>query len=70
MSKKILFLMPDFNGGGAESVFVQLANYFNLKYQIHFMVLDASGPNLKKLDTDIKIVELKKKKLYQIYLSN
>jgi len=53
--------MPDFNGGGAESVFVQLANYFNLKYQIHFMVLDASGPNLKKLDTDIKIVELKKK---------
>ena len=41
MNKKILFLMPDFNGGGAEGVFVQLANYFSLKYQVHFMVLNS-----------------------------
>ena len=60
MSKKILFLMVDFNGGGAEGVFVQLANYFSSKYQVHFMVLKLSGPNLKKLNTNIKLIELKK----------
>ena len=60
MNKKILFLMPDFNGGGAEGVFVQLANYFTLKYQVHFMVLKVSGPNLKKLNTNITLIELKK----------
>ncbi|MDB9940943.1 glycosyltransferase [Candidatus Pelagibacter sp.] len=60
MNKKILFLMPDFNGGGAEGVFIQLANYFSLKYQVHFMVLKSSGPNLNKLNTNIKVIELKK----------
>ena len=60
MNKKILFLMPDFNGGGAEGVFVQLANYFSLKYQVHFMVLNSYGPNLNKLNTNIKVIELKK----------
>ena len=60
MNKKILFLMPDFNGGGAEGVFVQLANYFSLKHQVHFMVLNSYGPNLCKLNTSIKIIELKK----------
>ena len=60
MNKKILFLMPDFNGGGAEGVFVQLANYFSLRYQVHFMVLNSFGPNLKKLNTNIKVIELKK----------
>ena len=60
MSKKILFLMVDFNGGGAEGVFVQLANYFSSKYQVHFMVLKLAGPNLKKLNTNIKLIELKK----------
>ena len=52
--------MPDFNGGGAEGVFVQLANYFSLKHQVHFMVLNSYGPNLCKLNTSIKIIELKK----------
>jgi len=70
MSKKILFLMPDFNGGGAEGVFVQLANYFTLKYQVHFMVLKVSGPNSKKLNTNITLIELKKdssiKSIFQI----
>jgi glycosyltransferase involved in cell wall biosynthesis len=70
MNKKILFLMPDFNGGGAEGVFVQLANYFTLKYQVHFMVLKVSGPNSKKLNTNITLIELKKdssiKSIFQI----
>lgn len=61
MNKKILFLITDFNGGGAENVFVQLANYFSLKYEVHFMVLRAKGPNLLKLNKNIKLIELKKK---------
>jgi glycosyltransferase involved in cell wall biosynthesis len=59
--KKILFLLPDFSIGGAENVFVKLANFFGMKYEIYFMVLEAKGPNLKKIDQKIKIIELKKK---------
>lgn len=58
MSKKLLFLMVDFNGGGAEGVFVQLANYFSSKYEVHFLVLRSSGPNFNKLNKDIKLIEL------------
>ena len=71
MKKKILFLITDLNGGGAENVFVQLANHFSIKYEVHFMVLSASGPNLLKLKSNIKIIELKKKKsLYSIFKIN
>ena len=61
MKKKILFLIPDLRGGGAEGVFVKLANFFTLKYEIHFMVLNAKGPNISKLNKKIKLIELKKK---------
>ncbi len=60
MIKKLLFLMVDFNGGGAEGVFVQLANYFSSKYEVHFIVLRSSGPNFNKLNKNIKLKELKK----------
>ncbi len=68
MNKKILFLITDFNGGGAENVFVQLANYFSMKYEVHFMVLSATGPNLLNLKSNIKLIELKKKALYFQFL--
>ena len=48
MNKKILFLTTDFSGGGAEGIWVQLANHFSLLYEVHFMFLKAFGPNLKK----------------------
>lgn len=71
MNKKILFLITDFNGGGAENVFVQLANYFSMKYEVHFMVLSASGPNLLNLKSNIKLVELKKKSsIFSIFKIN
>ena len=60
MNKKILFLTTDFSGGGAEGIWVQLANHFSLKYEVHFMVLKAFGPNLEKLNSNIRLVELKK----------
>ncbi len=53
--------MPDFSGGGAEGVFIQLANFFSKKNNVHFMVLNKSGPNILKLEKNIKIVELNKK---------
>tara|TARA_Y100000768_G_scaffold63599_1_gene43713 strand:- start:13920 stop:14978 length:1059 start_codon:yes stop_codon:yes gene_type:complete len=62
MKKKILFLINDFRSGGAESVFVQLANFFSIKYEVHFMVLKAEGPNLKNLNERIKLIELKKRR--------
>ncbi len=61
IKKKILFLINDFRGGGAEGVFVKLANFFALKYEIHFMVLNSKGSNKNKLRSNIKIIKLKKK---------
>lgn len=56
--KKILFAMPDFRGGGAEGVFIQIANYLCNKYVIEFIVLKKNGANLKRLNESIKVKEL------------
>ena len=60
MYEKLLFLITDLRGGGAEGVFVKLANYFTRNYDIHFMVLNSKGFNKNKLSTNIKLIELKK----------
>jgi glycosyltransferase involved in cell wall biosynthesis len=57
--KKLLFAIPDFRGGGAENVFVLLANYFSASYSVHFAVLSQSGPNRKRLIDSIQVFELK-----------
>lgn len=61
MTKKLLFLTTDFSGGGAENVLVQLANYFSLNYEVHYIVLSNKGPNLSKLNSSIKLFVLNKK---------
>lgn len=59
--RKILFAIPDFRGGGAEGVFIQIANYLCDKYVIEFVVLKKNGVNFRKLDESIKVKELNKK---------
>ena len=58
---KVLFAIPNFRGGGAEGVFIQIANYLCDKYTIEFIVLKKDGVNLEKLDESIKVRELNKK---------
>ena len=42
--KKILILLPDLKGGGAEKLHVNLANYWTLKgYQVKFILLENRG---------------------------
>lgn len=49
----IAFAMPNFRGGGAETVIVSLANFFINNYNVHIIVLNLDGPNLLKVDKKI-----------------
>ncbi|MFS1439384.1 glycosyltransferase [Shewanella sp. 10N.286.48.A6] len=53
---KILLFMPSFRGGGAEKVFVNLANYFSSTHQVILAVSQNEGPNLKRVNRSIKVI--------------
>lgn len=60
----ILFYLPSFTGGGSEIVTINLANqFYKLNHNIFFLCSNSSGPLFFKLDKNIKIVNLKKKRL-------
>ncbi len=63
MKKKIVFVMPNLSGGGAEKAMSQLAENLNRnKYQIIFIIFDKHNQiYLKK--TKIKIIKLDKQKI-------
>jgi glycosyltransferase involved in cell wall biosynthesis len=59
MTKKIAFFLPALDGGGAERVFVTLANSLaNHGYQVDFVLSNAQGNYLSALDSKIKIIDL------------
>ncbi len=63
--KRIAFLIPDFAGGGAEFVTVELANEFALRgYEVQMVVFWASGPNRARLSEKVRVVDLKLSWLY------
>lgn len=56
--KKILFLIPNLGGGGAEKVLVNLVNNLDKsKYDITIRTLFKSGVNSKHLHSDIHLIE-------------
>ncbi|ENG2092082.1 glycosyltransferase [Morganella morganii] len=58
---KIMMLINSFSGGGAEKVFVNLANYFfHHGIDVIYVVGSNEGPNKKKLNTSIKSYSLSK----------
>lgn len=64
-SKHIAFMMPNFNGGGAEFVTVELANAFALRgYEVDMVVFRATGPNKAGLSDKVQLVDLKLPWLY------
>lgn len=57
-SPKICLFLPSLDGGGAERVFVQLANEFaELGYSVDFALAKACGPFINELSRHIRIVD-------------
>lgn len=66
--KKILILLPDLKGGGAEKLHVNLANYWTLKgYQVKFILLENRGIFKKLLHRKIEIIDLKISRMRKIF---
>ena len=58
--KRVLFLMPTLSGGGAERVTLTLLEHLDRsRFESHLALVDAVGPLLKDLPTDIPLHDLK-----------
>lgn len=54
--RKVLFLLPSLEGGGAERMFVTLLRHFNREmFELHLGLLRASGPYLADLPSDVSV---------------
>jgi len=61
---KISFFLPSLRGGGAERVFVNLANEFARRnFDVDLVLAQKEGPYLEEISNKVKIVELKKKRI-------
>lgn len=54
------FVLPDFRGGGAESVLINLANYISDNYFVRVTIIvgKKNGPNLSRISNKISILEM------------
>ena len=60
---KIIFFIPDFRGGGAQNMMVNLANELAERgHEMHFLVADDTGPFSDKLRDRVKKVAFGKKR--------
>lgn len=65
MKKKILFLIHDLGGGGAEKVLVNLVNHLNIKeYEIHVVSIFGGGVNERFLSKEIHYSSVWKKAFF------
>ena len=69
MKKKISFILPSLNGGGAEKVFINIAYYFAIKnYEVEFVTLQKNKDydlNFEKMK--IKYLSFNKKRSFQSF---
>ena len=61
--KKLLFIIPNFNSGGAEKVTINIINLLANKYKITLVVFESKGLYLNLLNYNVDIIDLKTKKL-------
>ncbi|MCE3221733.1 glycosyltransferase [Vibrio diabolicus] len=66
--RKVALFIPAMNGGGAERVFVRLANYLSSdeNIEVHLILNRSFGPNIKLISSSVIIHELK---AYNIFTS-
>jgi len=64
-NKKILFVLPNFSGGGAERVFINLSSFISKeKYlDVYILVFNNSGPLKEFLSEKVKIINLNRDSL-------
>jgi len=56
---KITIITPNLNGGGAQKVAVNLANYYvSINHNVDLIVMVNSGPYLNLIDTEVNIIFL------------
>lgn len=60
--KKVAFIMPNLEGGGAEKVLVDILNYISYKkYKITLILFERKGIYLDKVPSDVEIICIKDK---------
>jgi len=57
--KKILFILPNMEGGGSEKVMATILRHLDRKkFKPLLLLLEKKGPFLKKLPEDLEIIDL------------
>lgn len=58
-SKKIIIILPNLSGGGAERLHVNLANdWLNRGFEVHLILINKKGELIELLSNKIKIIDL------------
>ena len=66
---KICVFLPSLGGGGAERVFVTLANEFAARgHTVVLIVADSNGPQKSKIANDVTLYDLKKRRVIECVL--
>lgn len=65
--KKIFFIIPDLRCGGAEKVFINLANSFGQNFEVTFILMSKTGSFLDQLNSNIKIISLNAHRFRNIF---
>ncbi len=61
--KKLVFVLPTFNPGGAENVMIRLANHFCNYYDVSLLVINGGGVLKTAVAEEVKVVDLKCEKV-------
>lgn len=59
--KKICILTPSFNGGGAQKIALNLANYYSKNHQVDLIALKSSGPFKKEVNKKVNLIILNRR---------
>ncbi len=64
-SQHLVFLLPNLNAGGAERVFIQLANKFaSMGFSVEILLFQKTGALLSEVSSQIKIVDMDVSNMY------
>lgn len=68
MKKKIFLVIPDLRCGGAEKVFINLANAWIKEHKVTFILMNKRGEMLSDLNQKIEIIDLKINRIRSCFL--
>lgn len=66
---KLMIVTPNFNGGGAQKIAVNLANYYtNIGVNVSLVVFNSNGPYKNLVDSKVNLIDLKLPRLRNSFL--